>query len=49
MIGYYNSKRKKKIQDRKNSLGLYHPQFEAFLKEWKKKNFPTKEKKENEK
>lgn len=45
----FRKAKKRYTRDRKNPLGLYHHQFEAFLKEWKKKNFPTKEKKEIEK
>jgi hypothetical protein len=38
--------KKRHTRERKNPLGLYHHQFEAFLKDWKKKNFPVKEPKD---
>ncbi|MFX0030535.1 MAG: hypothetical protein ACFE8B_15090 [Candidatus Hermodarchaeota archaeon] len=41
----YNSKKKGKSIKRernKNSLGIEDYQFEKFVEEWKKKNFPKK-------
>ncbi|MFX0155964.1 MAG: hypothetical protein ACFE9Q_15685 [Candidatus Hodarchaeota archaeon] len=43
----FRDKKAKRIQKRKNTLRLYHHQFEQFLQEWKKKNFPLKEKKKD--
>jgi len=44
----FRKARAKRTQKRKNPLGMYHHQFEQFLNEWKKKNFPIKKKSEND-